>query len=89
MRRKSKTGLLVFLLLAIGACSSNKDLTGSTEEPPIEIPKGDVQVAVYYFPNWGPVYSSEWSTVKAAQPQFEGHHTAQSPDVGICQRERP
>uniref|UniRef100_UPI0032162DCA glycoside hydrolase family 99-like domain-containing protein n=1 Tax=uncultured Draconibacterium sp. TaxID=1573823 RepID=UPI0032162DCA len=89
MKRKNKAGLLLFLFLAISACSSNKDLKNSGEEPPFEIPKGDVEVAVYYFPNWGPVYSSEWSTVKAAQPQFEGHQQPKVPMWGYANENDP
>ena len=32
-----------------------------------------VEVAAYYFPNWGPLPMSEWGLIKWAKPQFEGH----------------
>ena len=32
-----------------------------------------VQVAAYYFPNWGPEPYSEWGAVKVAKPRFAGH----------------
>jgi Na+/melibiose symporter-like transporter len=42
----------------------------------------DVQVAVYYFPNWGPENASEWGPVKRAQPRFEGHAQPKVPAWG-------
>jgi len=60
-----------------------------TEGPPITIPEGDVQVAVYYFPNWGPVSLSEWSVVKAAKPQFEGHQQPKVPVWGYQNENDP
>ena len=45
--------------------------------------EGDrVQTAVYYFPNWGPVATSEWGLIQAAQPQFEGHFQPKVPAWG-------
>lgn len=41
--------------------------------------KTGVQVAVYYFPNWGPVASSEWKLIQAAKPMFEGHQQPKIP----------
>jgi hypothetical protein len=70
---------LSFSLFTLSCSKSNKQ-EAKPDKPAIEIPEGDVQVAVYYFPNWGPVYASEWSTVKAAKPQFNGH---QQPKVPI------
>ena len=32
-----------------------------------------LQLAAYYFPNWGPMPHSEWKSLKAAGPRFEGH----------------
>jgi hypothetical protein len=31
-----------------------------------------VEVAAYYFPNWGPIETSEWGLIKWGKPQFEG-----------------
>ena len=74
MKRFQLILLPLFYLLVITTACSNKDKDENIpDEPPIDIPEGDVQVAVYYFPNWGPVYSSEWSVVKAAKPRFKGH----------------
>jgi hypothetical protein len=42
----------------------------------------DVQVAAYYFPNWGPVATSEWGLIKWAKPQFEGHLQPKVPAWG-------
>ena len=42
----------------------------------------DVQVAVYYFPNWGPENASEWASLKRAQPRFEGHAQPKVPAWG-------
>ena len=47
----------------------------------------DVQVAVYYFPNWGPENASEWASLKRAQPRFEGH--AQPEDPAARGKEQP
>jgi hypothetical protein len=41
-----------------------------------------VQVAAYYFPNWGPVAQSEWSQIKAAVPRFDGHAQPKIPVWG-------
>lgn len=35
--------------------------------------KDQLQLAAYYFPNWGPMPHSEWNSIKAARPRFEGH----------------
>ena len=59
------------------------------DEPPIEIMEGNVQVAVYYFPNFGPVFSSEWPTIKAAEPQFNGHQQPKVPMWGYTNENDP
>jgi len=41
-----------------------------------------VEVAAYYFPNWGPVATSEWGLIQAAKPQFEGHLQPKIPAWG-------
>lgn len=43
----------------------------------------DVQVAAYYFPNWGPLQTSEWGLIKWAKPQFEGHLQPKVPAWGF------
>ena len=90
-----KKGLLcawIFLLpFQLSACS--KDSGGGKdkgeEEPPVEIPKGDVTVAVYYFPNWGPAAGSEWGTLQRAKPMFEGHQQPKVPAWGYQNENRP
>ena len=70
---KSRLLILVTLFSRMFAAGYSKENTQEPKEPPIDIPEGDVQVAVYYFPNWGPVHSSEWAVLKAAVPRFDGH----------------
>jgi hypothetical protein len=41
-----------------------------------------IDVAAYYFPNWGPVAASEWGLVRAAKPQFESHLQPKVPTWG-------
>ncbi len=41
-----------------------------------------IQVAAYYFPNWGPIAHSEWNSIKAAKPRFEGHAQPKVPVWG-------
>ena len=43
----------------------------------------DVQVAAYYFPNWGPIETSEWGLIKWARPQFAGHLQPKVPAWGF------
>jgi hypothetical protein len=42
-----------------------------------------VQVAAYYFPNWGPTETSEWGLIKWAKPQFAGHLQPKVPAWGF------
>jgi len=63
--------------------------TPDTEDPPITIPEGKVEVATYYFPNWGPVATSEWSAVKAAPPRFFGHQQPKVPLWGYTNENEP
>lgn len=77
----------------IGCSSSDADDIEPTvvveEGPPIEIPQGKVQVGVYYFPNFGPVFSSEWPVIKAAKPQFNGHQQPKVPMWGYTNENDP
>ena len=41
-----------------------------------------IDVAAYYFPNWGPVATSVWGLVRAAKPQLEGHLQPKVPTWG-------
>ncbi len=75
--------IFITLLLCAGSITAcSKENESEPNDPPINIPQGDVQIAAYYFPNWGPVYSSEWSVVKAAKPQFKGHQQPKVPMWG-------
>lgn len=64
--------ILMMLNLSTGGCQKN-DVAKPVDEPPITIPQGNVQVAAYYFPNWGPAFSSKWAELRAAKPRFNGH----------------
>jgi len=81
--------LLVIFILAIAllACKQNKE--NKESQPEIAIPEGDVQVAVYYFPNWGPVDLSEWALLKKAKPKFEGHKQPKVPVWGYQNENDP
>ncbi|HBN04937.1 MAG TPA: hypothetical protein DD434_03990 [Bacteroidales bacterium] len=74
--------ILIFSLSLINISCNKENKANNTVEEPIVIPKGDVQIAVYYFPNWGPVYSSEWSVLKSAKPRFDGHQQPKVPMWG-------
>jgi len=78
--------ILIFSLLTSG-CKSQGDPVPSVES--IDIPKGKVQVAAYYFPNWGAVYESEWSILKAAKSQFKGHQQPKVPLWGYTDENDP
>ena len=71
------------------ACSKDNEPVTKPDEPTIDVPIGDVQVATYYFPNWGPVYSSEWSILKAAKPRFNGHQQPKVPMWGYTNENDP
>lgn len=68
-------GLLLVLMFA--NCGKSVSSQPSDTTPPADstiiIPKGDVTVACYYFPNWGPFLTSEWKYIKFATPKFPGH----------------
>ena len=49
----------------------------------------DLQVAAYYFPNWGPLPASEWGLIKWAKPQFEGHLQPKAPAWGFANENDP
>jgi hypothetical protein len=72
---------LVFLLVNCSKGVQSQVITPSADST-IFIPKGDVTVACYYFPNWGPVLTSEWNTLKFATPKFPGHQQPKVPMWG-------
>jgi hypothetical protein len=67
-------GMLLLFLMQWFSCRSTARTENTTE-----IPEGDVQVAVYYFPNWGPVEHSEWQLIQKARPCFDGHQQPKVP----------
>jgi hypothetical protein len=48
-----------------------------------------IDVAAYYFPNWGPIATSEWGLIRAAKPQFEGHMQPKVPAWGYENENNP
>lgn len=70
--------ILALLLFSCGR-GAGLQLSKIQEDSIINIPLGDVTVACYYFPNWGPLATSEWNTVKFAQPKFKGHQQPKVP----------
>ncbi len=48
-----------------------------------------LQLAAYYFPNWGPMPHSEWNSLKAARPRFEGHAQPKVPLWGYENEQDP
>ncbi len=79
--------LAVFFLLLNPGCKSKDDPLPA--EVSIDIPQGDVLVAAYYFPNWGAVYESEWSVLKAAQAKFKNHQQPKVPMWGYTNETDP
>lgn len=67
--------ILILMVLLFYTCKK----TGQQEpiqiptDSTIVVPPGKVTVACYYFPNWGPLPTSEWNTLRFAQPKFPGH----------------
>lgn len=79
---------ICMLCSSLIACNKKVD-QGPVDEPPIDIPAGDVSVGVYYFPNWGPVFRSEWQLIRDAQPRFSGHKQPKKPLWGFENEENP
>lgn len=84
--QKSMLFTLIFYLL-ISGCKNQEKPESDVEK--INIPKGEVTVATYYFPNWGPVSLSEWERVKSAEPRFEGHQQPKVPLWGYQNENKP
>jgi len=90
--RSSTSGfrLVLIILFTIHLLTSCRTTNGQDQPPKspatgdsiINIPAGKVTVACYYFPNWGPVSTSEWSSVKFATPKFPGHQQPKIPMWG-------
>jgi len=80
--------ILMLFYLSIGGCKNSEEVT-PVEEPPIVVPQGKVQIAAYYFPNWGPAFSSEWALLRIAKPQFNGHLQPKVPLWGYTNENDP
>ena len=78
-------GILTTLL--VSGCKADGNPDGGKTPP--EIPEGDVTVAAYYFPNWGPAESSEWKTIQEAKPYFTGHKQPKVPLWGYRNENLP
>ena len=87
MKRYLFVFIVILSSITLVACSKGNEL--KLDEPAIDIPKGNVQVATYYFPNWGPAFSSEWSILKAAKPRFNGHQQPKIPMWGYTNENDP
>ncbi|WP_051292834.1 glycoside hydrolase family 99-like domain-containing protein [Olivibacter sitiensis] len=64
-------------------------IASEAQTAPLKIPKGKVEVAAYYFPNWGPFDQSEWPLIQRALPRFEGHQQPKTPLWGYENEEDP
>ena len=78
--------LVVFIILILMVFPPFSCKKGGIAQPKpapqdstIVIPPGNVTVACYYFPNWGPLATSEWNTLRFAQPKFPGHQQPKVP----------
>jgi hypothetical protein len=68
---------------------SQQKLNSIDIDSTIVIPKGNVTVACYYFPNWGPIDNSEWNEIKFATPKFSGHQQPKVPMWGYENEDDP
>ena len=73
----------------MSGCNSDPKDGSAPDGPPIDVPPGDVTVAAYYFPNWGPVATSEWGSLQRAKPMFDGHKQPKVPAWGYRNENRP
>ncbi|WP_372934049.1 glycoside hydrolase family 99-like domain-containing protein [Mariniphaga sediminis] len=85
MKSNNLYGRIFFLLaIILVACAIAPAIVFSNEKNSLEkgemdAQEGDITVAAYYFPNWGPVDSSEWKSVIDAKPRFPGHQQPKVP----------
>lgn len=93
MNIKNLKYIALSLLFSLFACSNqineNDNDDNNEQLPPINIPKGDVTVAAYYFPNWGPVATSEWSVMQKATAKFPNHQQPKIPLWGYQNENDP
>lgn len=87
--RSIKSIALILGAIPFVFADCKKSNESKPSDPPIDIPAGKTQVAVYYFPNWGPVYKSEWKVVQDAKPRFSGHLQPNVPMWGYENEETP
>lgn len=89
MRTKCILFICAVSMLMLTGCRSSAESIDPEPELPIDIPEGEVSVAAYYFPNWGPVAESEWQLVKFAKPRFNGHQQPKIPLWGYENENEP
>lgn len=71
----------LLLPLSTGSCERSE-----TSSP---APSTKITIAAYYFPNWGPVATSEWAKIQKAVPRFEGHQQPKVPAWGYRNENQP
>lgn len=84
--------MLVCSAVLLHSCKNHQVVSSVPDQPQdssVAIPPGKVTVACYYFPNWGPVATSEWNTLKFAQPKFSGHAQPKVPLWGYENEQDP
>jgi hypothetical protein len=82
--------ILMKLIFLSSSCNKGESYQPGPvqEDTTIVIPPGDVTVACYYFPNWGPLATSEWNSVRFARPKFSGHQQPKVPLWGYENEKR-
>ena len=73
----------------MSGCNSDPKDGSAPGGPPIDVPPGDVTVAAYYSPNWGPVATSESGKPATGQTDVRRTQAAESPGMGLPERESP
>ncbi|RYY37253.1 MAG: hypothetical protein EOP46_03345 [Sphingobacteriaceae bacterium] len=64
--------------------------SGNANSKPFTKPdSGKYDIAVYYFPNWGPFETSEWKRLSKAKPMFKGHQQPKVPLWGYENENNP
>lgn len=68
----TRQGIIALLVAPLGTLCGAEMPEAKTDKA-----DGQVHVAAYYFPNWGP--NGEWENIKKARPRFPGHYQPQVP----------